>query len=113
LNEEEGTYFSQETDPIKTVQKLVTSNPAMKVVLTLGKDGVVYHDNDSTYTQDIFPVAVVDTTAAGDTFAGYFLASVANGKSIQESLRISSKAASIAVSRKGASDSIPLIDEID
>ncbi len=112
LNEEEGTYFSQETDPIKTVQKLVTSNPAIKVVLTLGKDGVVYHDSESTYTQEIFPVEVVDTTAAGDTFAGYFLASVASGRTVQESLRISSKAASIAVSRKGASDSIPIVDEL-
>lgn len=112
LNEEEGTFFSQESDPYKTVQTLVTSNPSIKVVLTLGKDGVVYHDSKSTYAQEIFPVDVVDTTAAGDTFAGYFLASVANGRTIQESLRISSKAASIAVSRKGASDSIPTIDEV-
>lgn len=113
LNEEEGTYFSKESDPFKTVQTLVEKKPSMKVVLTLGKDGSLYHDSESTYTQEIFPVDVVDTTAAGDTFAGFFLASVANGRTVQESLRISSKAASIAVSRKGASDSIPVIDEVD
>ena len=62
--------------------------------------------------QDIFPVKAVDTTAAGDTFTGYFLASVIEGRSIPEALRTAALASSIAVSRPGASSSIPRREEI-
>ena len=62
--------------------------------------------------QDIFKVKAVDTTAAGDTFTGYFIAAVIEGRSIQEALRMAAKASSIAVSRPGATPSIPRADEV-
>ena len=43
-------------------------------VLTLGSDGAVYYDGKEKVFQDIFKVKAVDTTAAGDTFTGYFIA---------------------------------------
>ena len=64
------------------------------------------------YFQDIFKVKAVDTTAAGDTFTGYFIASTIEGRSVQESLRIAAKASSIAVSRPGATPSIPTAEEV-
>ena len=57
--------------------------------------------------------AAVDTTAAGDTFTGYFMASVIAGKDEQECLKIASYASSIAVSRNGASQSIPYASEVN
>ena len=45
----------------------------------------------------IYNVSVVDTTAAGDTFCGYFLASTAKGLSAQEALHMASIASSLAV----------------
>ena len=54
----------------------------------------------------------VDTTAAGDTFTGYFIAGILNGTPIKEILRMSAVAAGIAVSRPGASPSIPFMDEV-
>ena len=62
--------------------------------------------------QDIFPVKAVDTTAAGDTFAGYFLATLAAGETAQTALQRASKAAAIAVTRPGAAGSIPWRKEL-
>jgi ribokinase len=59
-----------------------------------------------------FPVLAVDTTAAGDTFIGYFIAEIISGSSIKRSVEIATKAASICVTRKGAADSIPKKNEL-
>ncbi|WP_443867032.1 PfkB family carbohydrate kinase, partial [Megamonas funiformis] len=68
---------------------------------------------DINIFQPAYKVDAVDTTAAGDTFTGYFIALRQQGKSIEESLQKASKASSITVSRKGASISIPKIAEVD
>ena len=78
----------------------------------MGSDGAVYYDGKEKVFQDIFKVKAVDTTAAGDTFTGYFIATVIDGRSIQEALRMAAKASSIVVSRPGATPSIPAIDEV-
>ena len=62
---------------------------------------------------DSFAVEAVDTTAAGDTFTGYYIASVLRGKSIEESLKTASAASGIAVTRKGAVPSIPDAEEVE
>ena len=55
----------------------------------------------------------MDTTAAGDTFTGYFLAGLAEGMPIPQILKMSAKASSIAVTRPGAVPSIPLRAEVE
>ena len=87
--------------------------PHLQVVLTLGKRGSVYLRNGELYKQQAFSVSVVDTTAAGDTFTGYFVAGLYKEMDISEVLRRASAASAIAVSRKGASSSIPTYDEVD
>ena len=62
--------------------------------------------------QPIIDYPVVDTTAAGDTFIGYYLCSFINGMSVRESLYYASKASGIAVSRPGAMQSVPLREEV-
>jgi ribokinase len=54
----------------------------------------------------------VDTTAAGDTFTGYFIGSLAQGYEALEALRLASLAAAISVSRNGAETSIPFMEEV-
>ena len=56
--------------------------------------------------QSIYKVKTVDTTAAGDTYTGYFIAGILNGKTIKEAMDTASKASAIAVSRQGAAPSI-------
>ena len=65
------------------------------------------------YKHGMYKVKVKDTTAAGDTFTGYFLACVNERLGIKEALEKASIASSISVSRKGASDSIPKRDEVE
>lgn len=83
-----------------------------KILITLGSEGSLYFDGEKEYTQKAYKVEAVDTTAAGDTFTGYFLASHGKGESVETSLDLASRASSIAVTRHGASVSIPTYDEL-
>ena len=83
------------------------------IVLTLGGDGSICVSGDEYVKQPIYKVKAVDTTAAGDTYTGYFIAGILNGKTIKESMDMASKASAIAVSRQGAAPSIPSIEEIN
>ena len=82
------------------------------VVLTLGARGSVYADGEALLAQEAFPARAVDTTGAGDTFTGYFLAGMAEGRGAAWSLRFASAAAAAAVARPGAAPSIPARGEV-
>ena len=82
------------------------------IVLTLGKEGSLYLDDAGMVRQEAFRVKAVDTTAAGDTFTGYFLYSQAEGMTPKEGLELASKAAALTVTRDGAMDSIPTMEEV-
>jgi len=112
LNEIEGGQVTGLSDPEEILDKLLELYPDAQIVLTLGKDGAVYADKNNRYSQPIFKVKAVDTTAAGDTFTGYFLAGLMNGMEIPDILKMSAKASSIAVTRPGAVGSIPYRDEV-
>nr|WP_294443836.1 ribokinase [uncultured Blautia sp.] len=113
VNEIEGFQITGEKEPDKILAKMQELYPRAKVVLTLGGDGSVYQDETGIYRQGIYRVKAVDTTAAGDTFTGYFIASIIDGMSVQEGLQMAAKASAIAVSRPGATDSIPLREEVE
>lgn len=112
LNEIEGEQISGSHDQTKMLSQLSEKYPSAVHVLTLGKQGVVCKSGDAVHRHGIYNVPVVDTTAAGDTFTGYFLSGVAHGKEIPEALMLASKASSIAVPRKGATASIPCEAEV-
>ena len=63
--------------------------------------------------QSIFKVKAVDTTAAGDTFTGYFVTALAEGRTPAEALKRAAAASAIAVSRKGAAPSVPAVREVE
>ena len=112
INEIEGEQFTGSSDQDEILDRLAKKYPNAEFVLTLGSDGAVYYDGKEKVFQEIFPVKAVDTTAAGDTFSGFFLASVIAGAPVAEALRTAAKASSIAVSRPGAAPSIPTMDEV-
>lgn len=100
--------------PFDTIlDTLAIKFPNACIVMTLGKAGVSCYSEGKKFFHGIYDVDVVDTTAAGDAFCGYFLASICNGKSVEEGLELASAASSIAVSRKGAAPSIPIINEVE
>lgn len=112
LNEIEGSELSGQTEPEKILDALGALYPHARIVLTLGGDGSVYAGGGERIRQSAFPVRAVDTTAAGDTFTGFFFASVADGVGVAEALRRASKASSISVTRPGAAASIPTLREV-
>lgn len=112
MNEIEGFQITGEKAPDRILAKVKELYPKAKVVLTLGGDGSVYQDETGIYRQGIFKVKAVDTTAAGDTFTGYFISSIIDGMPVQDGLKLAAKASAIAVSRPGATASIPVRSEV-
>ena len=113
LNEVEGEQISGSREPEKILSYMKRRFPEAKVVLTLGSQGALYEDSRQKICQPAFPAPAVDTTAAGDTFTGYFIHGIACQDSVRKSLESAAKAAAIAVSRKGAADSIPWAGEVE
>jgi len=112
LNEVEAKHFSGSDQPQKSLEYFGKNYPALRVMLTLGKNGCIYFEDGKSIAHPIFETAVVDSTAAGDTFLGYFVAGISKNHDIPAVLKYASAAAAIAVSREGASPSIPTLCEV-
>ena len=112
VNEIEGGCITGETEPEAILKKMREKYPQTGVVLTLGKEGSICARGDTVIHQGIFPVSTVDTTAAGDTFTGYFIAGLDAGLTLEEALCRASAASAVAVTRPGAAPSIPLAEEV-
>lgn len=63
--------------------------------------------------QPAYLTETVDTTAAGDTFTGYFVSGLMRGLTVQESMDLAARAAAVAVSGLGAAPSIPTLDQVE
>lgn len=115
LNEIEAGQILGEAveDPDVIIAKLAERFPHAKVVLTLGGDGSAFSDGKQVVRQGIYKVKAVDTTAAGDTFTGYFIAGEAKGQEVKVSMDMAAKAAAITVSRPGAGVAIPTLAEVE
>ena len=112
LNEIEGADITGKTQPEEMLDELLRRYPACHVVLTLGERGSVYADATQRIAQSIVPAHTVDTTAAGDTFTGYFIHALLQGEAIQQALKTAACASAITVSRPGAGRSIPAAEEV-
>lgn len=99
--------------PEKLLQKMAKRFPQAKIVLTLGSKGSLYWDGEKVLPQACYQVKAVDTTAAGDTFTGFFIGGLCHGMEGSEALDWASKASAIAVTRAGAATSIPSKEEVD
>ena len=82
------------------------------ILVTLGTDGSIFKNNKEEIIVNAFKVKAVDTVAAGDTYVGYFVSSIAAGYSIKEAMTYASKASSITVTRKGAIVSLPSLEDL-
>ena len=115
VNEIEATALSgvSSEEPKQILEALAARYPNAAFVLTLGEGGAYYFDEKELQYHDIFPVQAVDTTAAGDTFCGYFIAAMAQGLEKIECVTRASAASAIAVTRKGAAPSVPTKAEVE
>ena len=112
LNEIEGADLTGKEQPEEMLDELLKRYPACHVVLTLGEHGSVYADAAQKIYQGVITAKAIDTTAAGDTFTGYFIHELLQGKDIRQALNTAAHASAITVSRSGAGRSIPMADEV-
>ena len=114
VNEIEGAGLAglQSEDNDEIIQGLKEKYPDKKIVLTLGENGSCYIERDRVVHQDIYKVEAIDTTAAGDTFTGFFLASYLKDRDVIKALDLAARASSITVQGKGAAQSIPDISQL-
>lgn len=113
LNETEGGALTGEGEPEAILRTLLSRLPGTQVILTLGKDGAMLGDGKRVLRQPCFPVKTVDTTAAGDTFTGYFAAAILENADPEDALRLASAAAAMAVSEAGAAVYIPVRERVE
>lgn len=101
-----------EADPQEVMRELMTRFACAMIVQTLGSKGVLCREGGVVLTCPARRVKAVDTTAAGDTFIGFFLAELARGGQTMQALETGCAASAITVTRPGAADSIPLLSEV-
>jgi ribokinase len=115
VNEIEAAALAGETTDTALpliLDRLSTRFPTAEIILTAGRDGAYYGFGKIRERGEIIDLPVADTTGAGDTFTGYYIAAREKRISVPEALRLACKAASIAVSRKGAMQSMPFQNEV-
>jgi ribokinase len=115
VNELEGPALAglpAETPAEETLLRLCERFPEKEIILTAGKNGAYYGFGEIRERGNIIDLPVADTTGAGDTFTGYFLAARVKNYQVTQALNIACKAASISVSRNGAMEAIPSAQEV-
>lgn len=83
------------------------------VIATLGPEGAVAADGDRIVRVPALPVTPVDTTGAGDAFAGVLAARLDAGADLRSAMAAAAVAGSLATTKVGAQSSFPMRMEID
>ena len=112
VNEVEGAFLAGTEAPEAILDTLAARYPETTVVLTLGEQGAAAARGGWRAWGPARKTAVVDTTAAGDTFTGYFLRRALEGGTLEEALSLAAAASALAVSRPGAADAVPGYEEV-
>ena len=110
LNQTEGEALSKEKKPVNILRVLKSKFNNTEIILTLGEKGSLYSFKDELLKIKAHKVDTVDTTGAGDTFIGYYVAGIASKMNKKDNLKRASKAATIATTKLGGAGSIPRIN---
>jgi ribokinase len=110
-NEHEAAVLTGQQEPRRALHDLLMQVP--EVVITMGARGSLYGNRAGDLIQTpAYRVHAIDTTAAGDTFAGVLCTALGDGVAMPDALRVASAASALSVQRAGASSSMPTRDEI-
>lgn len=111
--EAQGLTMSMEEDPAVLLAALHDQYPAGTIILTAGAAGAYWTEQGLIKHEPAHPANVLDTTAAGDTFIGYLLTTLGEGRPLEDAIKVASSAATLTVSRQGAIESIPYAQDLD
>jgi ribokinase len=112
VNAGEATRLSNRPDPNAAAADLRAAGPAV-VVVTLGADGLIAAVGQDLLRVPARAVSVVDTTAAGDAFAGAYAVALLERRDAAAALAFATVAAGLATTRPGAQSSLPSRAEVD
>lgn len=112
VNESEAEVLARRLG-VAPEARTLASHLGTGVVRTLGADGVEASIGHALFRLPALEVEVLDTTAAGDCFAGVLAAALDRGQPTQEALNRAIVAAAIACTREGSQRSLPTTAEID
>lgn len=112
VNEIEGRELSGREGAREVLSTLSEKYPKAEIVLTLGARGVYYRCGGQTIYKEACKVTPINTTGAGDTFTGFFIATLIAGSSVEDALSVAVRAAAISTTRPGVSDSIPKLADL-
>lgn len=107
LNEGEAGLLRQELPAFEE------DHPDLAWLVTRGANGSLYRHGGDVIEMPSQPAQAVDTTGAGDTYLGYFIAALDAGRTVREAMAEATAAAAIQVSRHGAATAIPLRQDVD
>jgi len=110
LNQTEGEALSKEKKPDGILKVLNSKFNNTKIILTLGEKGSLYSFKDELLKIKAHKLDTVDTTGAGDTFIGYYVAGIASKMNTKDNLNRASEAAALATTKLGGAESIPRIN---
>ncbi len=115
VNEIEGRGLAESDAETNEAAAYVLSAkfPRHHILMTCGSEGARYIANGDITFVPAPKVTPVDTTGAGDTFTGFFLAAKLNGLSIEDSLKRATAASVLSIMKNGAAISIPAATEVD
>ena len=99
-------------DSARLAAETLVAKGAKNVIVTLGRHGALWVNQNGGIPFDVEDIKVVDTTAAGDTFNAALAVGLAENMGIEETITFANKAARICVSRSGAQSSIPSREEV-
>jgi ribokinase len=118
-NETEASFYVQQ--PIESEKdchhaaKVFLDKGIKNILITLGEKGCFFKNKDEEFLLPVkkLSVPVVDTTGAGDAFNGAFSVALSKNKNYKEAIEFANLVAGISVTREGAANSMPTIDEIE
>lgn len=93
--------------------KYLIESGVKNILVTEGEKGVNFYNSEVQIHQDAFIVNAVDTTAAGDVFAGAFAAELIKESELEKILKYASAAAACSVTKLGAQSSMPDLEELN
>ncbi|MFT7686483.1 MAG: sugar/nucleoside kinase (ribokinase family) [Candidatus Azotimanducaceae bacterium] len=99
-NEDEAMIWTASKSPAEAFNKLQTV--CKQVAMTCGADGAMVFDGEQEFIIPGIPTKAVDTTGAGDIFAGAFLYGISQGMNFEKAAILANKSASSLVSKFGA-----------
>ncbi len=113
VNQTEGAWLAAHLACPVSAAALHERLGGVSVVLTRGGDGADVASRDGAWHQPAWPVEAVDTTAAGDCFAGVLAHRLDRGESLRDAVRRASAAAAVCCTRAGSQGSLPDAAETD